>query len=126
MDNRVSERFARALFADSPKDAFVELRVRRGTRMAQSFHRITAMQELAAELAANALHHDVYMGVVARKRQRGGRRDLVPEASVVWVDCDDGIAVRALEHFEPAPHIVVASGTGSNRHAYWLLGADPA
>lgn len=121
MDNHASERFARVLFADAPEDAFVELRVRRGTRMAQSFRRVAAARELAAEAAAHATRHDVYMGVIARKRQRGGRRDLVLDASVTWVDCDDAAAVRALERFEPAPQIVVASGSGSNRHAYWLL-----
>ena len=89
--------------------------------MAQSFHRVPAVRKLAAEAAVHATQHDVYMGVVARKRQYGGRRDLVPDASVIWVDCDDAAAVRALERFEPAPQIVVASGSGSNRHAYWLL-----
>ena len=120
MKNQASERFLGALFAHAPKEAFVELRVRRGTRMAQSFHRVAAARELAAEAAAHATRHDVYMGVIARRRQRGGRRDLVPDASVIWVDCDDAAAVRALERFEPAPNIVVAS-SASNRHAYWLL-----
>ena len=90
--------------------------------MAQSFHRVTAVPQLAAEVVAHASRDDVYMGVIARRRRRGGRRDLVAGAAVIWVDCDDDAASRALERFEPAPHIVVASGSGSNRHAYWLLG----
>ena len=42
-------------------------------------------------------------------------------AAVVWVDCDDRASVAALARFRPPPSIVVASGSGSNRHAYWLL-----
>jgi hypothetical protein len=115
------EVFARALFATAPRDAFVELRFRRGAGMGQSFHRVDAIRELATEVAAHALRRDVYMGVVARRWRRGGRRDLVGAASVVWVDCDDTGAVDALGRFQPAPHVIVASGSGSNRHAYWLL-----
>jgi hypothetical protein len=40
---------------------------------------------------------------------------------VLWADCDGEQAVAALERFEPAPSIVVASGTGGNCHAYWPL-----
>jgi hypothetical protein len=40
---------------------------------------------------------------------------------VLWVDCDGDAAVTALERFEPQPAIVIASGTGSNCHAYWPL-----
>lgn len=115
------EVFAHALFATAPRDAFVELRFRRGGGMGQSFHRTDAIRELATEVSAHARRRDVYMGVVARRWRRGGRRDLVRAASVVWVDCDDTAAVDALGRFQPAPHIVVASGSGRNCHAYWLL-----
>jgi hypothetical protein len=40
---------------------------------------------------------------------------------VLWADCDGEHAVAALANFEPAPSIVIASGTGSNCHAYWPL-----
>ena len=40
---------------------------------------------------------------------------------MLWVDCDGDEAVEALEHFDPQPSIVIASGTGSNCHAYWPL-----
>ena len=115
------ERYARALYADAPRDAFVELRFRRGTGMGQSFHRVDALQELAAVAGAHARGRDVYVGVVARRCRRGGRRDLVRCASVVWADCDGIGAVDAVGRFEPAPHIVVATGSGANCHAYWLL-----
>ena len=124
VDRGAIERFVRALFASAPHDAFVELRVRREARMAQSFHRVMDVRELAAVAAAQARQYDVYVGVVARARRGGGRRDLIPRASAVWADCDGPDAVRALGDFEPAPHIVVASGSARNRHAYWLL-AEP-
>jgi RepB DNA-primase from phage plasmid len=40
---------------------------------------------------------------------------------VLWADLDGADAVRALERFEPALSIVIASGTGENCHAYWPL-----
>ena len=40
---------------------------------------------------------------------------------MLWVDCDGEDAVEALEHFDPQPSIVIASGSGSNCHAYWPL-----
>ena len=40
---------------------------------------------------------------------------------MLWADCDGDDAVGALWDFEPAPSIVIASGTGSNCHAYWPL-----
>jgi hypothetical protein len=40
---------------------------------------------------------------------------------VLWADCDGPDAVRALERFERQPAIVIASGSGSNCHAYWPL-----
>ena len=40
---------------------------------------------------------------------------------MLWADCDGDDAVAALERFEPQPSIVIASGTGSNCHAYWPL-----
>ena len=47
----------------------------------------------------------------------------LPMPSCFWADCDGDDAVRALEHFEPQPAIVIGSGSGSNCHAYWPLTA---
>lgn len=89
--------------------------------MGTSFHRVDALDELVGDVVARARRSDAYVGVIPRRHRRGGRRDLVPEAAVVWADCDDARAVRALRRFEPAPGMVVASGTAGNRHAYWVL-----
>jgi hypothetical protein len=45
---------------------------------------------------------------------------------VLWADCDGEHAIAALAEFEPVPAIVIASGTGSNCHAYWPLTAPVA
>ena len=70
---------------------------------------------------ALASRTDVYVGVVPRARRAGGRRDLVEHAGVVWADCDTPAAVAAPAAFRPRPAIIVASGSGQNRHAYWVL-----
>ncbi len=72
-------------------------------------------------IAGHADGRDVFVGVVPRARRGGGRSDLVERAAVVWADCDGQPAVAALADFEPRPSRVVASGSGTNCHAYWLL-----
>ena len=89
--------------------------------MGTAFHRVDALDELGGHIVARARRSDAYVGVIPRRHRRGGRRDLVPEAAVVWADCDDARAVDRLRRFEPAPSMVVASGTAGNRHAYWFL-----
>jgi CHC2 zinc finger len=89
--------------------------------MRQAFHRVEAIDAVIGEIARSAAWTDVFVGVVARARRGGGRRDLVERASVLWVDCDTPAAAEALDAFGPAPSIVVASGGRGHRHAYWLL-----
>ena len=89
--------------------------------MGTAFHRVDALDELVRDIVARARRSDAYVGVIPRRHRRGSRRDLVHEAAVVWADCDDARAVRALRLFEPSPSMVVASGTAGNRHAYWFL-----
>jgi len=68
----------------------------------------------------------VFVGVLARRRHGGRRRDVVERASVLWVDCDTAEAVASLEAFRPAASMVVASGGPRRRHAYWLLAESVA
>jgi hypothetical protein len=114
-------RWLGAVFATAPRDAFVELRFRLGAGMGQSFHRVDELDEAAAAAVAHARQRDVFAGVVARSRRGGRRQDLVPEAGLVWADCDGSESVAALWDFRPAPSMVVASGTERNCHAYWVL-----
>ncbi len=114
-------RFLDALFADSAGDSFIELRVRIAHGMRRTFVPTKDLVTAAACVARYAASTDVYVGVLPRQR-RAGNRDSVPiRASVLWADCDSAASTRALERFTPPPMIVVASGSGSNRHAYWRL-----
>ena len=88
--------------------------------MGQLFDRPTRLRGLATRALALGRRTDVYVGCAPRTRRHGGR-DAVQRAFVLWVDCDGDDAVDALEHFDPQPSIVIASGTGSNCHAYWPL-----
>src|SRR5215216_4619813 len=62
----------------------------------------------------------VYVGCAPRVCRHGGRR-AIERGFVLWADCDGEQAVAALDAFEPAPSIAIASGSGSNCHAYWPL-----
>jgi hypothetical protein len=89
--------------------------------MARRFHAVERLDRGAETVLSVASRTDVYVGVLPRRRHGGGRGDLVPRASVVWVDCDTSVSVAALHRFRPAPGIVVGSGSGQNCHGYWFL-----
>lgn len=107
------------LFGAEPDGNFAEVRFKlRSGGMGQDFAPVRDRERLVALLEARGRTTDVYMGVAPRVRQEGGR-DAVERVHCLWVDCDDETAVAALEGFEPAPSMVIHSGSG--RHAYWSL-----
>src|SRR4051812_14035317 len=120
--HETAARFLAALAGRADPTDFLELRYRLedGLRMGQLFERPERLRELATRALALGRRTDVYVGCAPRTRRHGGR-DAVARAYVLWADCDGEEAVAALERFDPAPSIVVASGTGSNCHAYWPL-----
>jgi hypothetical protein len=111
-----------ALAGSADRGGLLELRYRLddGQRMGQVFDRATRLRGLATRAIVLGRRTDVYVGCAPRTRRQGGR-DAVAHAFVLWADCDGEHAVAALRDFEPAPSIVVASGTGANCHAYWPL-----
>jgi RepB DNA-primase from phage plasmid len=115
-------RFLGALAGSAGRGELLELRYRLddGQRMGQVFDRATRLRGLATRAIVLGRRTDVYVGCAPRTRRHGGR-DAVARAFVLWADCDGEHAVRALHDFEPAPSIVIASGTRSNCHAYWPL-----
>jgi len=116
-----TRRFLGALFDSAGSAALVEVRFRVGSGMRRCFHRVAALDRAAETILAVAPRADVFVGVVPRARRGGGRSDLVARASVLWADCDTPAAVAVLASFRPPPTMVVGSGSGENRHAYWLL-----
>jgi hypothetical protein len=115
-------RFLATLAGTAGRGELIELRYRLedGQRMGQVFDRPDRLRGLATRAIALGRRTDVYVGCAPRSRRHGGR-DAVDHAFVLWADCDGDDAVAALQEFEPAPAIVIASGTGSNCHAYWPL-----
>lgn len=121
VDRSAIERYLDGLFGAAPAGSFVEVRVRVSAGMRRSFHRAESLGVTTGVIAGHAERRDVFVGVVPRARRGGSRADLVEQAGVVWADCDGPAAVAALAGFEPRPSMVVASGSGTNCHAYWLL-----
>src|SRR4051794_13199365 len=117
--------FLAALAGRADGGELVELRYRLadGQRMAQLFEPATRVRRLTTRAIALGRRTDVYVGCAPRTRRHGGR-DAVGRAFALGADCDGDAAVRAVHEFDPAPGIVIASGTGSNCHAYWPL-RDP-
>jgi hypothetical protein len=106
---------------DSDPGELVELRYRLDDgRMGQLFYSPGRLRGLATRALMLGRRTDVYVGCAPRTRRHGGR-DAVARAFVLWADCDGEHAAAALERFQPQPSIVVASGSGRNCHAYWLL-----
>lgn len=106
------------LFAAEPP-GFAELRWRlRSDGMGREFVALGDHGRLAAVIVARGRSTDLYVGVAPRVRQEGGR-DAVERVHALWVDCDSSESIKALEHFDAAPSMVVRSGSG--RHAYWSL-----
>ena len=120
--HETATRFLTALAGPAAGGKLLELRYRLadGQRMGQVFDSPARVRGLATRAIALGRRTDVYVGCAPRTRRPGGR-DAVDRAFVLWADCDGDQAVAALHGFQPAPSIVIASGTGSNCHAYWPL-----
>jgi len=120
--HETAARFLAALGGAAGRGELLELRYRLedAQRMGQVFDRPDRLRGLATRAVALGRRTDVYVGCAPRTRRHGGR-DAVQRAFVLWADCDGERAVASLSDFEPMPAIVVASGTGSNCHAYWPL-----
>ena len=124
--HQLAARFLRVLAGGPAGDPgeLLELRYRvgDGQRMGQLFEPAARARGLATRALALGRRTDVYVGCAPRVRRHGGRR-AIERGYVLWADCDGEQAVAALHAFEPAPSIVIASGSGSNCHAYWPLAA---
>ena len=105
-----------------PSGGLLELRFRRGPGrpMRQRFYPAERVRRLAETALWLSQTSDVYVGVLPRRRRAGGKAAL-ERAWVLWADCDTPGAAMALERFDPAPAVVVASGGEGARHAYWPL-----
>ena len=103
----------------------MELRLRRagGQAVRQRFHPTSRPRAVARTILALGRDSDVWVGVAPRRQRHGGRA-AIARVWALWADCDGAAAAAAAEAFQPAPAILVRSGSGANLHAYWLL-AEP-
>lgn len=113
--------FLQAVFDHAPRRALIELRWPVGEKMYRSFYDLAHLEAIQRRAVRLAVDHDVYFGVLPRWRKGGCRRDLAGSPRVLWADCDGQNAAQALSEFTPAPSLVLRSGSGENRHAFWLL-----
>lgn len=117
------ERYLTVLFARARASALVEVRWRTPSGMARRFVPVPDRAGVVRLVEKVASATDVYVGVLPRWRQAGGRSAIVGDARTVWVDLDSDVAARALESVDPSPTLVVASGGVGHLHAYWSLTA---
>lgn len=116
-----ASRYVAALFGSAPEGVLVEVRFRVASGMRQAFFTAGGSRAVVDAVAALATRTDVFVGVLPRVRRRGRLEDVVERGGVVWADCDTIASADALRSFEPRPSMVVASGSGQHRHAYWFL-----
>ncbi len=111
--------FLDLLYGGEPDGSFAELRFKlRNGGMGQDFVAVRDRERLARLIQARGRSTDCYLGVAPRIRPQG-TRGAVERVHALWADCDSPESIEALKHFEPAPSMVIASGSG--QHAYWSL-----
>lgn len=117
------EAYLRTLGGRSPDGWFMEIRhrVASGT-LAAEFFPVHDVDAIAAAIGRRSAITDVYVGCAPRMRRSGTKRD-VGDVWVLWAECDGEAAAAAASRHRPAPGMVIASGSGSNVHAYWPLAA---
>jgi hypothetical protein len=115
-----------AIAGQEPSASFYEVRWRTARGMAREFFPCdrAGRVRLREVVHALGLRGDTYLGAAPRIR-RDGRRSAIQRVWTLWADLDGDEGVAALEKFQPAPTIVIATGTGSNRHARHCLVRRP-
>src|SRR3954453_4695859 len=110
-----------ALMGGASNESFVEMRSRVGeTGMAARFFQRDELDRLAAAVSGRARVTDVYIGCAPRSRRQGDKA-AIREVWTLWVECDGADSAAATQRLDPAPALVIASGSGENVHAYWPL-----
>ncbi len=116
-----TSRFVSVLFGSTRERSLFEVRFRSERGMGQRFFSVERPRAVVEAVLSLAVRTDVFVGVLPRVRPRGRLQDVVERSDVIWADCDTPESAAALASFRPRPSIVVASGSGQHRHAYWLL-----
>jgi hypothetical protein len=113
--------YLRVLAGRAPAAELLEIRRRAPYRgMISDFRPVGERDAVARFVLAHSRTTDVYVGCAPRVCQ-SGTKDAIRHVWTLWVECDGAGAVETLLRFDPAPPIVIGSGTGVNCHAYWPL-----
>jgi hypothetical protein len=105
----------------APAAHFLEIRFRvREQQLASEFRSAHEHVAVIDAIRRRGSRTDVYLGCAPRYT-RSGTMDAVAQVWTLWAECDGEDAARRLRRFRPQPALVIASGSGSNRHAYWPL-----
>jgi hypothetical protein len=116
-----ASRYVAVLFGSVAGGLLIEVRFRAASGMRRRFFPTGTPGPVVDTVLALATRTDVFIGVLPRVRRRGRLEDVAERAGVLWADCDTPASAAALASFQPRPSMVVASGSGQHRHAYWLL-----
>jgi CHC2 zinc finger/RepB DNA-primase from phage plasmid len=114
-----------AACAGNDRTGYLELRAKRAEGgMHRTFWRTDRLDVLAEHLLAAGRDRNVYVGAAPRDR-RAGTADAVPRGYTLWADCDEPAAVHALSAFDPAPSLIVLTGSVTDEvphaQALWQL-----
>lgn len=107
---------------NEPAGGLLEVRHKHPGRpgMGQQFFDRRDREAAAEAITALAARTETYVGAAPRRHRHGGT-EAIARCWTLWADCDGPAAVEALDAFHPPPAVVVATGSGGNRHAYWPL-----
>ena len=111
-----------AMAGNEPYNSLTELRWRPAgqSSMRQEFMFCRAHKATAERVRALADRGDVFIGAAPRVRRQGSA-DAIERSWALWVDLDQPDALARLEAFEPAPSIVLMTGSPGHALALWPL-----
>jgi len=117
-----------ALIAGNDRTGLIEVRQKRaeGGMHRMHFRTTEHARKAAAEAIVGAgVRSDTYVGMAPRRHRHGGGKDAIDRVWALWADCDTPEAVHTLSAFQPAPSIIIKSGSVTDGvphvHATWQL-----
>ena len=120
-DTSTLQQFLHTLFEDA--EGLIEWRVFKTDRLFCAFTNMNVIDGFVAR----HVHDNVYFGVATRRDDRSGTTENCLHLPALFADFDfktDQAAderLARLNAFPFPPSVLVGSGRGRNRHAYWLL-----
>jgi hypothetical protein len=109
---------------NEPSTSYIEIRPLhadgRAVTSGRAFLPVRHADDAIQKIMALAPRFNVFVGAAPRVRQDGSAA-AVEHVWCLWADCDTPASVAALHLFDPAPSLVIRSGSAENVHAWWAL-----